>query len=204
MAKKPTTKKPPVEDDLLPPPKSALAADDVDEEEQAGRNASLELEGLPNDNRRTLELQAQMASLRTGIPIFPPPADLDPRYLPYWVELVNSFPTDHFQISDLPLMRMYVRCAYDIERITRMIDEEGEVVFGAKAAIVPNPRIRVRTDAQMMLLSLTTKFRNQPASRVNSELGKARGAKAAGAAAAGRAVAGDEDGLLAGAPGTRH
>lgn len=160
-----------------------------------------EMDGFQQGNRKTEELQRQLAARSTDQPVFPYPPELPAPHRPYWLELVNSFPADHFQRSDIPLMKMYCRCAADIERQTLMIETEGEVVMGGRGPMV-NPRVKVRTDAQNMLLSITTKFRNQPASRVNTENFKNRQGKAQTAGEAAQAIGDDEDGLLAG--GVRH
>ena len=174
----------------LPPP-SAPDLDDLDgvpdRPDPVGRQT----------NRKTDELQSQMAARNSGKPIFPYPPELDAKYRPYWLELVNSFPKDHFQVSDITLMKMYCRAAYDVERITLLIEEEGEVVMGGRGPTV-NPRVKVRTDAQSTMFVLATKFRNQPASRVNSENFQNRQGKTVKAGNAAQAVEDDDDGLLAG------
>lgn len=184
--------------DLLPPPTGARPPG----EPPGPGDDDFAMDGLPQANRQTIELEAQMRARLTNAPVFPYPDELREVLKPYWLELVNSFPKDHFQISDIPLMKIYCRCAYDIERCSLMIEEEGEVVIGGRGAPMVNPRVKVRGDAQNNLLSIATKFRNQPASRVNSENFGGRQAKAA---AAGKAAAAVEkgDGLLAGAGGRK-
>ena len=100
-------------------------------------------------------------------------------------------------------MKMYVQCAHDIDRINLMIADEGEVVVGGRGAPMVNPRCKVRDNRCATLLALATKFRNQPASRVNTENFGTRQGKAQTANKAAETVDNDEDGLLAGA-GTRH
>lgn len=184
--------------DLLPPPTGAAPGGGEDGE----GGDDFEMDGLPQTNRRTLELEAQMRARLTKAPIFPYPDELREVLKPYWLELVNSFPKDHFQISDIPLMKIYCRCAWDIERCSLMIEEEGEVVIGGRGAPMVNPRVKVRGDAQNNLLSIATKFRNQPASRVNTENFGGRQAKAKQAGKAAEAVE-QGDGLLAGGGGRR-
>lgn len=179
----------------LPEPETALPPEDEDQVEPI-----FELDGLPQRNRKSDELDAAMRARLKGIPKFAFPPELPLLHRPYWLELVNSFPKDHFQASDIPMMKLYCRCAYDIERTSAMIEEEGEVVVGARGNPMVNPRVKVRTDAQSMLLAISTKFRNQPASRTNTENHKNRQGKAAAAGAAAEAMGEEAEGdnLLAG------
>jgi phage terminase small subunit len=174
-----------------------MAEDDQDDFDNAD---PINMEGLAQGNRKTAELDAAMQARLKGTPKFPYPPELEPHLKHYWLELVNSFPKDHFQISDISLMRMYCRCAYDIDRTTLMIAEEGEVVVGARGNPMVNPRVKVRSDAQSTMMGLATKFRNQPASRTNTENHQNRQGKATAAGAAAEAIGeeADGDGLLAG------
>lgn len=147
-------------------------------------------------NRKSEELSAAMQARVNGIPRFKYPPELPQQYRPYWIELVNSFPKDHFQDADLPLLKLYCRAAFDIERLDRLIEEEGDVVMGGRGVIL-NPRVKARSIAENVLLSISTKFRAQPASRVNTENYKGRQGKAA-AGNRGAERIGESDGLLAG------
>jgi phage terminase small subunit len=213
----------PVEGSALPPSKSPKkpknkrtprrslptedqVADDIDSGE-GGAAPVLEMEGIPQHNRRTMELEAQMQARLKGEPVFPYPPELAANLKPYWLELVNSFPSDHFQVSDITSMKMYCQCAYDIERQNLMIEEEGEVVMGARGPMV-NPRCKVRDNNRATLMALTTKFRNQPASRTNTGNFKNRQEKAGVAAKAAETAHREHeegDGLLAmPVSGARH
>lgn len=155
-----------------------------------------EMRGLPTTNRRADELSAAMQARVKGKPRYAPPPELNPKYRPYWIELVNSFPVDHFQDADLPLLKLYCRCAFDVDRLTEMIEEEGEVVLGAKGPII-NPRVRVRNSAENQLLAISTKFRAQPASRGHADNYRGRQGKATAGNNGAKTVA-DSNGLLAG------
>jgi phage terminase small subunit len=220
MVRRATPKNETVEQDddlaeFLPPPARGAArgggsrtraSGDTDTDETLDGGAGLaapELDGFANENRKSQELQTQLAAKTRGKPVFPYPPELPEKHRPYWLELVNSFPADHFQNSDIPTMKLYCRCAADIERTTAMIEEEGEVVMGGRGPMI-NPRVRVRSDAQSTLLAIATKFRNQPASRTNTENFANRQNKAKTAAGAAQTVNDDEDGLLAGGTQTRH
>ena len=65
---------------------------DNDEDEGAADNSPFEMDGLPQQNRRTRELEAQMVARMSGIPVFPYPPELAERLKPQWLRLVNSFP----------------------------------------------------------------------------------------------------------------
>ncbi len=175
---------------------SDVEIDNMDDEDPPERLRPTTIEGFPQSSRRTQELEAQMRARWSNEPIFPYPPELEEELRPYWVELVNSFPKDHFQVSDTTFMKMYCQCAYDIERQSLQIKEEGEVIQGARAPMM-NPRCKVRDSNRSILLALATKFRNQPASRVNTENFKNRRQKAEAAVGAASAIQGDEDDLLA-------
>lgn len=187
--------------------------DEQDEAEVITGLAQPEMEGIAQHSRRTIELEAQMRARVSGEPVFPYPPELQPELRPYWQELVNSFPKDHFQVSDTTMMKMYCQCAYDIERQNIKIGEEGEVVIGGRGNAIVNPRCKVRESNRATLLALATKFRNQPASRTNTTNFKNRRDKATAAAGAATSIMQDEDNLLASpedfddsddAPQTRH
>lgn len=208
----PLKKKAPVKKAAKKPPPidTDAAIDDMDDD--GPQHHEPVMEGIAQHSRRTLELEAQMRARLTGVPIFPFPPELQPELRPYWQELVNSFPKDHFQVSDTTLMKMYCQCAYDIERQSLKIGEEGEVVVGARGNAIVNPRCKVRESNRATLLALATKFRNQPASRVNTENFKNRRQKAEAAVGAANAIQDDGDDLLASpedfadddVPQTRH
>jgi hypothetical protein len=177
---------------------------DNDEAEGAADAAPVEMEGLPQYNRRTQELEAQMLARMTGKPIFPFPDEITEKLKPQWIRLVNSFPSDHFQVSDIPLMLVYCQSVYDIERLNLLIEDEGEVVMGGRGQAIVNPRCKVRDSRIASMLALATKFRNQPASRVNTENFANRQNKAGAAAGAAQTANEDEDELLATPDGDRR
>jgi hypothetical protein len=180
----------------LPAESDDATGDQIDSGE-GGEEPRLEMDGLPQHSRESLELEAQMKARMTGEPIFPYPPELREVLRPHWLELVNSFPKDHFQPSDIALMKIYVQCAYDIERQNLLIEEEGEVVIGGRGNAIVNPRCKVRESRIANLMGIATKFRNQPASRTNSENFSTRQGKAQQAAQGAQTAADDDDGLLA-------
>ena len=96
------------------------------------------------------------------------PVELPKAHRVYWTELVMSVGSDHFTMGDIVAMKLYCRCAHDIDRCNQMIEQEGDVVHGGRGPIV-NPRVKVRQASEATLMTILTKFRNQPASRANSE-----------------------------------
>lgn len=181
-------------------PRKVRAADDDLADEIDAQDDGLghfEMEGISQHSRRTLELEVQMQARLRNEPIFPYPPEMLPTLRPYWVELVNSFPRDHFRVSDITMMKMYCQCAYDIDRQTVKIEEEGEVVIGGRGQAIVNPRCKVRDKNRETLLTLATKFRNQPASRQNTANFGRNQRKSQVAGEAAQTLADDEDGLLA-------
>lgn len=151
--------------------------------------------------RQKAELEAVMRSKRTGEPKYPFPPELDDRFKPYWREMVDARPHDYFSIEDAPLMKMYCRAAWEVDVLTKEIDDEGHVVLNAKMNPTVNPRVFVRNLVEGRLLALATKLRLQPASRYSSENDKNQGAKAKKAGEAADAIEDDDEDLLAGTDG---
>lgn len=130
------------------------------------------------------------------------PAELPKAFRVYWDELVVSFPADHFTRGDIVTMKLYCRCAHDIDRCNKMIESEGDVIHGSKGPMI-NPRVKVRQISEGTLMNILTKFRNQPASRANSENFQGRQDKKQQDDRASHAVESDEDELLAGSQRSR-
>lgn len=172
----------------LPPPSNIDLPEDMDD--------TPEVTPPPRTNRKAQELEAALASRMTGKPLFPYPPELDPRYRPYWLELVNSYPVGYFELSDIPLIRMYCQKAYDIERLTKLIEEHGEVTLTSRGYAI-HPYVKARSVAEATFMTITTKLRNQPASRVSSDFDKKTRARGA-SARRGAGQVDESDGLLAG------
>lgn len=201
MATKPksSASRPPVDpfegdDDLpIPPPRAGgrRASDDDD-----GPDPLL-ADNIPFTNERVRELEKVVAARVKGKPQFPYPDELNPEHRPYWLELVNSFPKGYFTPTDVPLLKIFCRAAHDVDRCNKMIEEEGDVIPGAKGPQI-NPRVRVRKIAEDLMMTIATKFRAQPASRDNTTNSKRNQRKHQTEVEAQQTVEGDEDGLLAG------
>lgn len=181
--------------------------DDLEDEddEEAGysseeeRSASREVSRrLTEEKRKQAELEAALEKRRNGEPVFAYPVGMPEQHKPYWLELVNSKPHDYFNNGDLPLMKLYCRAAYDVERLDRMIEVQGDVYFTAKGARGMNPLIQARAIAETRLLSLATKFRAQPASRLDTETDKKQQRRKDRADKTAEHLDDEEDGLLAG------
>lgn len=152
--------------------------------------------------RASAELAAALMRKTNNSPAFPFPPELDPRWKPYWTEVVNSRPLNYFNQGDVTLLKLYCRAAYDMDRLTKEIDSEGDVIRNAKGNPVVNPKVLVRSIAEARLLSLSAKLRLQPAARYDSGNDKKNAQKKQKADEAADHIDDDQDGLLAG--GTRH
>ena len=156
--------------------------------------------------RGNQEADELKAALNPDIPVFAFPPDLNPLHEKIWTEIVNTKTGDYWTKGDIPLLKMYCRCAYDIERLTEDIDTEGEVIFNARGNPVVNPKVVVRGFAEGRLMTLATKLRMQPSSRTDPRTeDKSNTRKKAAAGAAQKIAESGEDGdpesenLLAGA-----
>lgn len=138
------------------------------------------------------------AELHPETPVFPFPKDFHQKYLPFWVDIVNTKAADYWTRGDVTLLKMYCRCAADIERLCDDIENEGEVIINQRGNPVVNPKVVVRGFAEARLMALATKLRMQPSSRVALDTEKNKGIRKKAAAAAARTVDADPDNLLAG------
>lgn len=158
-------------------------------------------EPIPFTSDEVTRVEQLMAARRTppkkDIHTIPYPAELPEHHKVYWDELVASFPHDHFTRGDIVTMKLYCRCAHDIDRCNIMIEKEGDIIHGSRGPIA-NPRVKVRGSSESTLLTILTKFRNQPASRANSENFQGRQGKKVEADHADRTIEADEDDLLGG------
>lgn len=185
------------EDDELPEPRSRRRARPAPAELDPLDEEMPEREPIPFTNDEVTRVEQIMKRRLTKAPVFPHPEELSDKLKPYWTELVNSFPDDHFTAGDIVAMKLYCRCAHDIERCNALIEQEGDVIHGPRGPMV-NPRVKVRSVSETVLLGILTKFRNQPASRANSENFQTRQGKKNAEQAADDLVESDDDGLLGG------
>lgn len=148
-------------------------------------------------DRSARELQA---ALSPDVPCFPWPEDLPEDQRSTWTDIVNTKTCDYWTRGDIPLLRMYCRAVADIERLTNDIEEEGEIVRNGKGNPVVNPKVVVRGFAEGRLMTLATKLRMQPSSRVDPKTETRSNIRKKAAEDAAKTINGgaEDDGLLAG------
>lgn len=130
-------------------------------------------------------------------PVFPWPKTLPEEFRDIWRETVNTKTGDYWSRGDVPLLEMYCRNADDIRRLSREIAEEGEIILNANSNPVVNPKIMVRGYAESKLMSLCTKLRLQPSSRMDTKGEAGQLKKKTKAVRAARVLENDNDDLLA-------
>lgn len=185
------------DDDLpMPPPRPRAGRRNADDD--GGDPLDMpEPDPIPFTSDKVRDKEKLVAGRIKGKPSMPWPEELNPEHRPYWTELVNSFPKDYFTPGDIPTMKIYCRAAHDVDRCNVLIEDEGDVIMGPKGPTI-NPRVRVRKVSEDLIMTITTKFRNQPSARENSANGQ-RTMKNHATAEAGRKTAEeDEDDLLGG------
>jgi phage terminase small subunit len=165
--------------------------DDLDEIDDFPEEREL----IPFASEKQATMDKAIAGRMKGKPNYPYPVEMKEHFRPYWLELVNSFEEGFFHPADVPILKLYCRCAHDIERCNQLIEEEGDVIMGSKGPMV-NPRVKVRSAAEAVLLNLTTKLRAQPASRGNSTEFQRNDAKAANRRHGDQVIDEDEELLL--------
>lgn len=148
-------------------------------------------------SKRGATAQANLAHALSGEPVFPYPPGLPSSHQDIWRDTVNTKTGSYWSLGDVPILKLYCRVATDIERLTSEIDEEGEIIHNANGNPIVNPKIVVRGFAEARLMTLCTKLRLQPSSRMDtkgedSELNKKGKAKRAA-----KTIEEDSDDLLA-------
>lgn len=159
------------------------------------------------EERKAAELRASISAVLEDKPRFPYPSDLREEYRPYWLTLVNSKPADYFTDGDRPLLKMYVRAAWEMDALDDQVRLEGHTIPGSKGGMVLNPAVTARAIAETRLLSLATKLRSQPSSRFDSANDKKQTEKTKQAAQTAESFArqtdtGDDDSDLIAMPST--
>lgn len=151
----------------------------------------------PANGRRGAKAQAALAEAISSEPVFPYPRDLPDKHKSIWRDTVNTKTGDYWNLGDVPLLRMYCRNAHDIHRLSDEIEDEGEVILNANGNPVVNPKIVVRGYAEAKLMSLCTKLRLQPSSRMDTKGEEGQLKKKGKANRAAKTLEEDSDDLLA-------
>jgi P27 family predicted phage terminase small subunit len=156
----------------------------------------------PNTGRRGAQARSALAeALDAEKPVFPWPRTLPEEFRDIWTETVNTKTGEYWSRGDIPILEIYCRNAGDIRRLSTEIKDEGEIIFNANGNPVVNPKIVVRGYAESKLMTLCTKLRLQPSSRMDSKGEDGQLKKKGKAVRAAKVIGEDEDGLLAGASG---
>lgn len=147
--------------------------------------------------KRGKKAQEHLGEILSGEPVLPFPKDLPEKHEEIWRTTVNTKTGDYWSKGDIPILMMYCRHAWDIQTLSEEIDEEGMVIFNANGNPIVNPKIVIRGYCEAKILSLCTKLRLQPASRMDSKNEANQGVKKRKAAHAAKTLQDDDDGLLA-------
>lgn len=152
----------------------------------------------PNKGKRGANAQAALGEASSPMrPVFPWPPSLPSDFRDIWRDTVNTKTGDYWSKGDVPLLEMYCRNAADIRRLSEEIKEEGEIIFNANGNPVVNPKIVVRGYAESKLMTLCTKLRLQPSSRMDTKGEGGQLKKKTKATNAAAVIDDDEDDLLA-------
>lgn len=153
---------------------------------------------IANKGKRGEQAQAALAeAINEEVPVFPWPRSLPEEFQDIWLETVNTKTGDYWSRGDVPLLEMYCRNAADIRRLSEEIKEEGEIILNANGNPVVNPKIMVRGYAESKLMSLCTKLRLQPSSRMDTKGEDGQLKKKTKAIRAAKVIENDSDDLLA-------
>lgn len=137
-------------------------------------------------------------ALNPEAPVFPWPATLPEEFRDIWTTTVNTKTGDYWSKGDIPILEIYCRNAADIRRLSQEIYDEGEIIYNANGNPVVNPKIVVRGYAESKLMSLCTKLRLQPSSRMDTKGENSQLGKKGKATRAAQVIDDDSDNLLAG------
>ena len=148
--------------------------------------------------KRGAKAQAALAeALNSENPVFPWPSTLPVEFRDIWTTTVNTKTGDYWSKGDIPILEIYCRNAADIRRLSDEIKDEGEIIFNANGNPVVNPKIMVRGFAESKLMSLCTKLRLQPSSRMDTKGEDGQLKRTVKAKRAARTIDEDSDNLLA-------
>lgn len=152
----------------------------------------------PDKGKRGRQAVSYLSEVTQGGPVFPFVPGLTDIEKEIWVDIVNTRTGDYWNRGDIPILKMYCRLTADIDRLTDEIRAEGEVIENSHGNPIVNPKIVIRTYNEAKLMTLCTKLRMQPSSRVSGESDRHNTVKKSKATNAAATIADDEDGLLAG------
>jgi phage terminase small subunit len=124
-----------------------------------------------------------------------PPADLSEEGHALWATTLAARPAAEWTAADCTLVALYVRCALDVQRLDKQIEQRGELVRNAAGTPIVSPLVTLRARREATLMTLAKRLRLTPCSRYTAKdvgrlHGHARKAQSAAAAL-------DSDDLLA-------
>ena len=108
-----------------------------------------------------------------------PPADLEVSEQIRWREVVNAFPADRWNPSDLLLLRDMIICEGYAKQCEEQIKKDGLLVKNRYGALAENPAVAVRSRQMKQILTVQRALRLAPSTRTRADSAKARPLQAA-------------------------
>lgn len=81
-----------------------------------------------------------MVSASMPLPDVPAHVRLETAHMPFWEGIIRARARSEWIETDLIVAAQLARCQYDIERESKLLDDEGSVIENAKGTPVMNPR----------------------------------------------------------------
>lgn len=81
-----------------------------------------------------------MVNASMPLPDVPEHVRLEKAHMPFWEGIIRARARSEWIETDLIVAAQLARCQYDIERESKLLDDEGSVIENAKGTPVMNPR----------------------------------------------------------------
>jgi hypothetical protein len=109
--------------------------------------------------------EAVKAAQAAALPEIAPPAEVFLREIdrPHWSAIVRARAREEWTSTDLVLAANFARCLADIERISRDLAAEPDVVTSSRGTPVPNPKFSLIDVLSRRAVALQRVLQMQPA-----------------------------------------
>ena len=97
-----------------------------------------------------------------------PPKELNRKERMLWREIMDSHASDYFRIADVPLLSNYCRLSYRCDVLSEQLAREGYQIETEKG-LIPNPAEQQMQRAISSMVSLATKLRLCPSTRMRAD-----------------------------------
>jgi len=115
----------------------------------------------PSNTVDSLVAAAQAAAAGDILP--PEHVFLRERDMPHWRNVVRARARSEWRESDLVIAANLARCFGDIERLSRELEDEDDILTSSRGTPVPNPKYSILEQLSRRVMALTRALQMQPA-----------------------------------------